>query len=120
MYDELLKRFNLYIGDTFIYKNSNYLVNRSGIFKRDKDGNWNIDTKLMADMLVGNIVRVKQWHPVDYEEYYTYNTQINKVTTLIWHNEPLDNWRLNSGLVCKTKEEAEALGNVIINYLTKG
>lgn len=119
MYNDLLKKFNLCIGETFIYKNNKYLVNSSGIFKRDSDGSWNIDTKLMADMLVGNVVKVKKWCPTDNERYYTYNTDSDKIIAHIWRNESIDNWRLNSGLVCRTVGEAEILGNRIINCLIK-
>ena len=117
MYDALLKRFGLIIGEIFIYNNTTYLVMESGIYKKINEFKYEIDTKLMADMITGEIVRVKKWEPSLNEKYYIYSTDCCNVISCRWLDSEMDEQRLNYGLVCKTKEEALALGKHIINYL---
>ena len=115
MYKELLKKFDLSIGELFLYRNNAYMVLDDGIYKKVSENEWDIDAQLMVDMLVGNITKIKSWHPVSGIDYYIFNTAYNKVEKLGWLNSKLDNWRLENGLICKTEEEAWEMGKKIIS-----
>ena len=118
MYEALLKKFELIIGEIFIYNNTTYLVMENSIYKKINEFEYEIDTKLMADMITGKIVRFKQWKPKYEERYYVPNIQTNALyDNFMWTGDSIDNEFLKKGLVCKTKEEATGLANKMLEVV---
>lgn len=122
MYDELLKKFNLLIGEIFKYEGTSYVVTRDGVFNYD---NLTVDGKLyeradnlMLDMLLGNISRVKCYRPELHEVYYHPDiSSVDLYKTREWLGEPLDITLWERCMVFQTEQEAIVAAKQMLSVL---
>lgn len=122
MYNELLKKFNLSIGEIFKYKGTSYVATSDGIFNYDV---LNVDGKvyeradnLMLDMLLGNITRVKVYRPELCEVYYYPDiSSVDLYKVREWLGESLDITLWERNMVFQTEQEAVEAAKQMLSVL---
>ena len=117
MYDELLKKFDLTVGEYFSYSGQEYLVLSDGIMKKSSDGTWRTAYKLMIKMLTNKISNVKQWKPKLNDIYYIPNMIGDYYIERAWAGCAFDYQAFNNGLACRTSEEAVSLRREMLNAI---
>ena len=118
IYQQLLDKFDLVIGDFFEHRKNIYLVKTDGIYKRIADTIYKRDDEFLVKLLTGEIPRLKQWIPNKYDNFYSPSiTNSNLYVHNIWIDDVSDNRLLENNLVYKTKEEAIFVSKKLLDTL---
>lgn len=118
IYQQLLDKFDLVIGDFFEHRKNTYLVKTDGIYKKMADTIYKRDDEFLVKLLTGEIPRLKQWIPNKYDNFYSPAiTNSNLYVQNVWIDDVSDNRLLENNLVYKTKEEAIFVSKKLLDTL---
>lgn len=121
---EVAKLLGVDIGEEFELVGSHTLtrITTEGLEYRQCDTAWQKCPGVLMDLLTGKAkIRRKPWMPKNEEYYYTPTFEDSNMNALgnLWVGSEDDMAVYNSGLLCRTREEAEELHDDIVRYVRK-
>lgn len=124
---EVAKLLGVELGESFKitsdtqgdYQNYYRFTENNCIEFSDDSVEWKMTTAavLLKDILMGDIRIIKlPWKPMDNEHYFIPEIRTPEMFGYLrWANDDVDNYMYKHGLICRTKEEAIALAEKMLD-----